>query len=536
MANQTRQNGEQGFFALARQLFALILEQCTNYSFEAYLSFMHGAIWHILAMESWAHCDVYSFGDRLCSELSGKGKVYYDCWHGIGHGLAHLEAIQTRRLSYSTSVQIRQHGFDMGAASLNRAVFRCVQQLNLTDTPLIGCVHGVFHSYFNYLPRTHSRWETHCDPFLVDVVRNSCLLFAFNFGVIPGAPISLMTLDMQSRWAWWGHGPVSYACDVAHWSRDGGMLEMCKRVDRGLTKYSRDLQERMPMNGLGICSRKSAYGDALVTTISHYLRRGGRLIDTAQVCANRVEVGIAVAKSRLPRDYIWITDKIKFSPTARCRTSSTDFGRFLACDQVVKSHVDAIRAVEESLLQLNTTYVDLVLVHHQHDKTDAERVAVWRGSIEARAQGMTHHIGVSNFRREQILALINTTGVRPAVSQVEFHPWVSVETRTLVRWCHSNGIAVTAYGSLRGLSEPVVSNLSSKYGVSLADILLKWALQQGVAVIPSAMSTAYISWAYLHRQEFNITASDVQVLERSQPHFQTGNLLGEKHRTWLYSS
>lgn len=288
------------------------------------------------------------------------------------------------------------------------------------------------------------------------------------------------------------------------------------------------------MVGFGTCCRKSSYGDALITSIGQHLLWGGRLIDTAQMYANRADIGRALTKSKLPRKYIWITDKIKFAPTARCRVAHS-FGHHLECDRVVQSREDAIRAVEESLVQLNTTYVDLMLVHHQHDKTADERVAVWRGLIDARTQGWVRRIGVSNFRREQIDALISETGVSPAVNQVEFHPWVSVETRSLVRWCQRNGIWVTAYQSLRGLSEPVVARLSAKHGVSRADILLNWARQQGVAVIPGATSTAHIR-SNLQVRPFNLTAADMQMLERSEPHFRAGNYLGEKQRTWLYTT
>jgi len=166
MANRTRRNGEEAFFTLARLLVMLALEQRTPYSFEAYISFMHGAVWHMLATEKWAHHGANQFATRMCSDLHGKGKVFYDCWHGIGHGLAHQEVLPRLPFSYSTTVQIRLHGLDMGTA-VDRALYRCMHEFNLTGLALHGCVDGVFHSYFNYLPRTQSRWEAHCEPYVL---------------------------------------------------------------------------------------------------------------------------------------------------------------------------------------------------------------------------------------------------------------------------------------------------------------------------------------------------------------------------------
>merc|ERR1712008_340726 len=90
-----------------------------------------------------------------------------------------------------------------------------------------------------------------------------------------------------------------------------------------------------------------------------------------------------------------------------------------------------------------------------------------------------------------------STGVKPAVNQIEFHPWVPEETVQLVKWCQSQGIAVTAYGSLGGYGNKavgaVIEEVAKQRGASKAQVLLRWALNQGVAVIPGSNDEKHIA-------------------------------------------
>ena len=122
---------------------------------------------------------------------------------------------------------------------------------------------------------------------------------------------------------------------------------------------------------------------------------------------------------------------------------------------------------------------------------------MWRGLLAAQSAGKVRHVGVSNFNRPQIEALVACTGVWPAINELEFHPWVSSTTRELVRWCHEHGIVVIAYGSLGGSTNrasggDAVSVIASAHNASAARVLLRWAIQQGVVVIPGATSAAHI--------------------------------------------
>lgn len=242
--------------------------------------------------------------------------------------------------------------------------------------------------------------------------------------------------------------------------------------------------DRMPDVGFGTCCRKAAKGQPLIDSTLHYLEAGGRLLDTAQLYGNHRDVGAAVGQfvrsSGVKRESLWITSKVRTLGKGGARTSAA-----------------AVAAVDESLDELGLAYLDLMLVHHPIDDP-ATAVAVWRGLLEAKAAGKLRHVGVSNHDRAQIEALERATGARPAVNQIEFHPWVPDSTVELARWCQRRGVAVTGYGSLgssRARSDAqqgALAQMAAERGVSSAQLLLGWALEQGVAMIPGATSAEHI--------------------------------------------
>eukprot|EP00931_Biecheleriopsis_adriatica_P043402 TRINITY_DN24816_c0_g1_i1.p1 TRINITY_DN24816_c0_g1~~TRINITY_DN24816_c0_g1_i1.p1 ORF type:complete len:349 (-),score=56.92 TRINITY_DN24816_c0_g1_i1:152-1198(-) len=236
----------------------------------------------------------------------------------------------------------------------------------------------------------------------------------------------------------------------------------------------------MPPIGFGTCCRPSAKGKALIQSASIYLAAGGRLIDTAQMYRNHKDLAVAIRKANIPRAELWVTSKVNNRKKALAQA-------------------DVVNAVEESLEELGLDYIDLMLLHQSPTKwrkTNAEAATEWKGLIEAQKSGKVRSIGVANFNREEIENLIAQTGVTPASNQIEFHPWVPLEMKELVKWCQSRGIAVTAYGSLGSsfnkASGAVVDKIAQANRVSNAEVLLRWALDKEVAVIPGATSEDHI--------------------------------------------
>lgn len=239
----------------------------------------------------------------------------------------------------------------------------------------------------------------------------------------------------------------------------------------------------MPALGFGTCCRWSAKGKPLINSTLHYLSQGGRLIDTAQMYENHMDLAVAIRQSRVPRGELWVTSKVR-------TIDKSGHGLRL-------SRLEVRRQVDTILAELGLEYLDLVLLHHAKGSSSAERAVQWRGLLDAKEQGKVRQVGVSNYDVHQLRELEADTGVRPAVDQLEFHPWAGEAAFDIVRHCQAHGIAVTAYGSLgsaknRAGAGPGVAAVAARHGSSSAQVLLRWALARGAAVIPGATSAAHI--------------------------------------------
>jgi len=253
----------------------------------------------------------------------------------------------------------------------------------------------------------------------------------------------------------------------------------------------------MPLIGFGTCCRKSSTGKPLIQSTRDYLAAGGRLIDTAQMYGNHRELMRAIKASSVPRAELWVTSKVNTKKVA--------------------TRISAKHAVASSVRELGLNFLDLVLLHGAFARQVDEREALWRGLIDAKTAKLVREIGVSNFDREQLLELMNATGVKPAVVQLEYHPWVTQTTHDYVKWLQAQGVAVTAYASLRPRGQQVVggangvAQVAKRYGVSSAQVLLRWAIDRNVAVIPGATSKEHIV-DNLRLADFHLTLSDLSLL------------------------
>lgn len=271
-------------------------------------------------------------------------------------------------------------------------------------------------------------------------------------------------------------------------------------------------RKRMPLIGFGTCSnvqggtggKCSKPGQQLIKSTLIYFNNGGRLIDTAQYYGNHRDLAKAIKPSGVPREELWVTSKLNTNPA------------WIA--HPVQNEQDALRNVKSSLDELGLEYLDLMLIHGPFSNTLEVQTSIWRGLIKAKAQGLVANIGVSNFNIEQLVNLYTTTGVLPALNEIEYHPWVPKETHQLVKWCQDKGIAVTAYGSLGGARNKGKSEgadlVAKKYALSTAQVLLSWALDKGVAVIPGATSEKHIK-QNLATPRGLLSEADMQLIETS---------------------
>ncbi|MGY3903160.1 2,5-didehydrogluconate reductase DkgB [Aeromonas lusitana] len=221
---------------------------------------------------------------------------------------------------------------------------------------------------------------------------------------------------------------------------------------------------KMPAIGLGTFRLK---GEPLVATLNTGLELGYRHIDTAQIYDNESEVGQVLASTSIPRQDIYLTTKVWTS----------EFGP----GKVIPS-------LKTSLEKLRTDYLDLALIHWPSPKDEVPMAVYLEQLAEAKAQGLTREIGVSNFTVAQLKEAIAILGPGAiAHQQVEIHPLL--QNRKVVEFCREQGIALTAYMPLaygKVLSEPLLLEIGKRHGVSPAQVSLAWLLAQGMTVIPSS--------------------------------------------------
>jgi diketogulonate reductase-like aldo/keto reductase len=224
---------------------------------------------------------------------------------------------------------------------------------------------------------------------------------------------------------------------------------------------------RMPWVGLGVY--RIAAGEPCLRAVTHALSIGYRHVDTAALYGNEEDVGRALRASGIARDQVFIATKLWNS------------------DQ---GYASAIKACDRSLARLKLDYLDLYLIHWPES---GRRLDSWRALVELRRQGKCRSIGVSNYTIAHLEELMAHSEVVPAVNQVEFSPFLF--QRELLDFCRAHAIQLEAYCPLtRGvkLGDPVVRSVARRHGKTAAQVLLRWALQHEVAVIPKSAQPARI--------------------------------------------
>lgn len=229
----------------------------------------------------------------------------------------------------------------------------------------------------------------------------------------------------------------------------------------------------VPAFGLGTFRLKD---QTVIDSVRNALDVGYRAIDTAQIYGNEAEVGQAIADSGVPREEIYLTTKVWI----------TEFKR------------EALLAsLRTSLEKLRTDHVDLTLIHwpSPNDKVDVPMEEYLTALAEAKAQGLTKQIGISNFTIAQTRKAIGILGAGAiATNQIEIHPYL--QNRLLVKFLQDNGIHITAYMSLaygEVIKDPVIPAIAGRHQATPAQIALAWALQQGFSVIPSSTKRENLS-------------------------------------------
>ena len=240
----------------------------------------------------------------------------------------------------------------------------------------------------------------------------------------------------------------------------------------------------MPLLGLGVW--QMADGAETEQAVEWALEAGYRLIDTAAMYRNERSVGVALRRSALPRDQVFVTTKL--------RPPNTNPSRELA----------------RSLERLALEYVDLYLIHWP---LPFGNTRVWHELEALQEQGLAREIGVSNFGVERLEKLLGRAHRPPAVNQVQFSPFQY--RRLLLDFCLEHGIVLEAYSPLergRGVQDPTVVAVAERLGRTPAQILLRWAIQHGAVVIPkSSRRERIVSNALVF--DFELGDEDMRLLD-----------------------
>ncbi len=214
---------------------------------------------------------------------------------------------------------------------------------------------------------------------------------------------------------------------------------------------------------------------------------GYRAIDTAAIYGNEVGVGRAIRASGLPRKDIYITTKLWNS---------------------AQGYDSTLHAIRESLNRLKLDYVDLYLIHWPVPKLD-RYVETWKALAQIKADGLARSIGVSNFTPAHLQRLLDETGIVPVVNQVELHPRMQQHE---LRAFHARHRIVTESWSPLGqgilLGDATLANIARKHGRSVAQIIIRWHIQQGLVVIPKSVTPKRIA-ENINVFDFTLDASDL---------------------------
>jgi 2,5-diketo-D-gluconate reductase A len=204
--------------------------------------------------------------------------------------------------------------------------------------------------------------------------------------------------------------------------------------------------------------------DAVATA----LEIGYRHIDTAEMYGNEKGVGEAVARSGIDRGEVFVTSKL-----------NNGFHR----------RDDALRAFDQSLGDLGFEYLDLFLIHWPLPGIDVDYIETWKAMEEIYASGRCRAIGVSNFQAHHLRRLFSQAQVRPAVNQIEVHPYLTQEELRAFDADHE--IVTEAWSPIaqgKVLGDPAIVAIAERLGRTPAQVVLRWHVQRGDVVFPKSVS------------------------------------------------
>jgi 2,5-diketo-D-gluconate reductase A len=255
----------------------------------------------------------------------------------------------------------------------------------------------------------------------------------------------------------------------------------------------------VPQLGFGVFQISPEDTAEAVTTA---LNAGYRHIDTAEMYGNEKQVGEAIAKSGIDRADVFVTSKLS---NASHRPD------------------DARRAFDETLDALGSDYVDLFLIHWPlPTRYGGDYSSTWQALEGFYRDGRARSIGVSNFQPHHLRRLHQECEIRPAVNQIEVHPYL---TQPGVRsFCAEHQIAVEAWSPIaqgKVLDDPTIVSVARGAGKSPAQVVLRWHIERGDIIFPKSVTPARIS-ENIDIFDFELSGEDVEAISALNRDERTG--------------
>jgi len=254
----------------------------------------------------------------------------------------------------------------------------------------------------------------------------------------------------------------------------------------------------MDFSSIGIGTYKVKPQEQMDNLLNSAIRCGYKMIDTAEIYRNQRFIGEFFRKHpEFDRSKLWITTKVSF-------------------DNVKNRDDEAIiKSINKTFIDLNTSYVDLYLIHCPIEN---KNVKVWNILRQYQKEGKIRHIGISNFTLDKLKVFMEEIGEEESkyifCNQIEYNPFFN--RKDLVEFCLKNNIKIIAYGCLYKNNE-IIEAIAINLNKTSEQILLKWSLQNNVNIITTSDNPNYINDNIC--LDFEISKDDMEMLNNLHDNF-----------------